>query len=139
MYSLVVSPAGETADSPYQRTTSTVPIEVGPTSTIEAITLKLPPAIATRNIRIHVTDPAGKPLTAGYMTCAQAAKEDEGYPMSQGLSPKLNGSNCRALADRTYHIRLERTTNYNTPKFPNPPEVFVPPGREDVDVHLQLP
>jgi len=56
-YSVAVSPAGETADSPYPRTASVAPIQVGPTSTIEAVTLTLPPPIATRNIRIHVTAP----------------------------------------------------------------------------------
>jgi len=73
------------------------------------------------------------------MTCAQTGKENEGYPMSEGLNPKPGGTICRALSDRSYRIRLERSTAHVTPRLSNGPEALVPPGREDVDIHLKLP
>jgi hypothetical protein len=138
-YSVVVSPAGATAESPYPRTTSVAPIQVGSTSAIEAVTLTLPQPIPTRNIRIHVTGPDGQPLTEGYIACAQAGRENEGYPMSEGLNPRPGGAICSALSDRGYLIRLERSTNRFTQELPNAPEALVLPGREDTDVHLKLP
>lgn len=138
-HSVVISPAGETAKSPYPRTVSAVPLQIGPTSALNGVVLKLPPPIPARNIRIHATRGNGQPLTEGYITCSQAEKEHEGYPMSEGLNPKPEGAICRALADRPYRVRLERTTNVVTPKLTNPPEALVLPGRQDVDVHLQAP
>ena len=137
-YSVVGSPSGETADSPYTRTATVTPIQVGPMSTIEAVTLTVPPPIPTRNIRIHITRADGTPLTEGYLTCAQAGKEGEGYPMSQGLSPKAGGTICRALSDRIYRIRLERATTRVTPALSSAPEALVFPGQEDIDINLKI-
>lgn len=138
-YTVVVSPAGETADSPYLRTANAQSFEVGPTSSIQAITLTLPPPLPTRNLRIHVLNQDGQPLSGGTLNCAQAAKEKEGYPMLELLRPAVDGVVCHALADRAYHIRLERATDLGPTILPNPPETLVLPGREDVDVLLRIP
>lgn len=138
-YTAVVSPAGATADSPYPRTVLATQFTLGPTSRIEGLVLKLPPPIPTRVIRIRAVDREGKPLRAGYLTCAQTGGDDAGYPVSRGLDVTPDGAVCHAVADRAYRIRLLRVGNYQAPELPSPPETLVPPGLETAEVILKAP
>lgn len=138
-YTAVISPLGATAASPYPRTVLANQLTLGPTSTVDDLVLKLPLPIRTREIRIRTVDRDGSPLHEGDLTCAQAGKEDEGYPMSRGLNVTPDGAVCRALADRAYRIRLLRVGNYQAPELPNPPEALVPPGLETAEVILKAP
>ena len=135
-HSVVVSPAGETADSPYPRTAASL-IEVGPDTAVRGVTLIVPPAIPTRNIHIYVSGADGKPLRDGSITCAQAGKEKEGYPMSQGLRAEPNGATCRALADRPYRVQLVHAGDSRRP-LADPPEAIVAAGGEHVAVYLKV-
>lgn len=138
-HTLVVSPEGETARSPYPRTAIPAFIQVDAASSISHLVLTLPPPIPTRSLRIHVSGPDGKEVTKGFISCYQAGKEKD-LDATESASPQPGGAICRVLADRPYRIRVwPARSDSDFSKLPQPVEVVVAPGLNDAEVHLKIP
>jgi hypothetical protein len=135
---LVVSPQGATADSPYETHIYGEVIQITPTAQLHGYLIRLPDPIAVRTIRVRLTWPDGRSVESAYVMCSQLGAENDGYPRSQGISPRDGVAICQALADRPYRIRLEWVGRSPPEKLIEAREAIVPASTVDSDLQFQL-
>ena len=135
-YTLIVSPAGATADSPYERHIHPERILITPTSKLDGYSVQVPAPIATRSIRVRITWPDGKPVDYASLLCSQFGATE--YPQSYGVGSKAGVATCPALADRAYQIRLERVGPRGSPRLLDAPQAMVPPSSTDVELNFKV-
>src|SRR5580700_1698035 len=141
-YYLVLSPRGPTPDSPFsarfyggaESREQAKPIEITPDSVLRGLGINSSKTLATRNIRVALTWPDGKPVKWAFVVCA----EDSEWFRSVGVSPDDDGvATCRVLAGRAYSIRVQ-SLGYPAKPLIETRQALAAAGLEDVEVHFQF-
>jgi Carboxypeptidase regulatory-like domain len=141
-YYLVLSPHGPTPDSPFgarfyggaESRELAKPIEIAATSVFRGYDINSSKALTTRNIRVALTWPDGKPVKWAYVVCA----EDSEWYRNVGVSSSDDGvAICRVLAGREYRVRVQRV-GLRVVAPSEAREVVAAAGFEDVEVSIQV-
>ena len=141
-YYLVLSPQGPTPRSPFgarffggaESREQAKPIEITPTSVFNGYNINSSKALATRNIRVALTWPNGRPVKWAFVVCA----EDSEWSRSAGVSPDGDGvATCHVLAGRAYSIGV-RSVGYPPKPLVEARAAVAAAGVEDVEVRFQL-
>ena len=132
-YQFLISPAGASASSPTPRAIAPqiVPVRAG--TNITNLKIEVPPLIPTRQIRIHVTGPDGKPVPRAEICISQ-----EEFPFIAHVFTGATGIAIYPDFINHAHTISIRTEGQPALRHYQYQESTVPAAATDADVHFRL-